>query len=119
MSLWIHLTSPTCAVQGSVVHAVEALYKTPPGQKVTRKTVDTLCGLKRAKRIGVGVVKSDGTPDGGITVTWPPYVSEMAEQGYTRCRECMRLAPGKPNRMVPEESRYTGGLTGGSEARSA
>ena len=108
MSLWIHLTSRTVAAQGNVVHAVEAVCKTTGAMRSKRKTVDTLCGLKRARRVGVTAVDRDGTPSGGMTILWPPYVEEMAESGYTRCRECMRLSPGKPNRMVPEENRYKG-----------
>ena len=108
MSLWIHLTSPTVAVQGTIAHAVAPLFKTNPkvADKNKRKTVDTLCGKNRARRLGVPTVNADGTPTGAISVIWPPYVEEMTEAGYTRCRECMRLSPGKPNRMVPEESRY-------------
>jgi hypothetical protein len=106
VSLWVQITSPTCAVQGTVVHAVEAVCVSREPMRSKRRTVDTLCGLKRARRIGVGVVNQDGSPRGGMTVPWPPYVEEMQAEGYTRCRECMKLRPGKPNRMVPEESRY-------------
>lgn len=95
MSLWIGVTKPSVAVQAGVAHAVDFPAFKPRSK---RRTVETACGLKRAKIIGITVVDSNGVEQGGMAYYWPPFVEDMKANGVTRCAECMRLRPGKPSR---------------------
>lgn len=91
MRLGLILTSPVIAVAGARVHAVKV---TRRPLKSKRKTYDAVCG-RRAKLLAFDV---QGQPDYRMTVAWPPYVADSQEWGYERCRDCMKLAPGKPSR---------------------
>lgn len=90
MSFWVRISGPICVVAGGQVHAGDALRSV----KSNRKTYDTKCG-KRGKALGHSVKDSPGD---GIAAYWPPYVADAREWGYERCKDCMRLAPGKPER---------------------
>ena len=87
MSLYTHITCPIVGVAGGAAHATKARYG------VKRKTYDAACG-KRVKLL------AHPTTDGGhITQPWPPYAADAKEWGLTRCPDCLREVPGKPQRL--------------------
>lgn len=90
MSLWLR-HGQVCVVVGGRVHAADGWQNL----RSKRKTYDTACG-RRGKPIGFPVV---GQPGDGMVAPWPPYVADVRDWGYERCRECMTRQPGKPERL--------------------
>jgi hypothetical protein len=88
MTVWVQASGNVCVVaEHSVVHA--ATMPQPQGGAPI-----AVCGVS-ARLLAFPVA---GKPGDRMTVSWPPYVSDVRAWGWKRCRECMRQAPGKPIR---------------------
>lgn len=95
MSLWIRVGGPSVSVAGGIAHATD-FPAYPPRSK--RRTVETVCGKKRARLLGIDVVNKHGEKQGGVAMYWPPFVADLKEQALTRCGDCMTARPGRPSR---------------------
>lgn len=83
-AIWVPVTADhIVAVQAGELHASAA--DGVELMKMQRRTVDTVCGLRRARPYAAEAVTELGEPHGLMMLAWPP---PQRHEDYVRCRRC-------------------------------
>lgn len=83
-AMWVPVTADhLSAVQAGEIHASAA--DGVQLMRMKRRTVDTVCGLRRAKPYAATAVTELGETHGLMMLAWPP---PQRHADFVRCRSC-------------------------------
>lgn len=81
----VPVSDHVCAVQAGQIHAA-AWVDSRTARERGRRTVDVVCGLKRARHLVVAACNAETSEDlGWCGLSWPP---PARHEGYRRCQPC-------------------------------